>query len=141
AGNLPQYQYNITEKIHSFRGTAIREGIVGRTSAKLPDLSKEISKPSDETASAAKAAPRAPPPAAAQPSAPTPVEIHGLNSAPLQIVQDIVGPLLQPLATAAIVIVFLIFFLLQREDLRDRFIRLAGTRDLQRTTEALDDAG
>jgi predicted PurR-regulated permease PerM len=141
AGNLPQYQYNITEKIHSFRGTAIREGIVGRTSAMLQDLSKEISKPSDETASAAKAAPRAPPPAAAQPSAPTPVEIHGLNSAPLQIVQDIVGPLLQPLATAAIVIVFLIFFLLQREDLRDRFIRLAGTRDLQRTTEALDDAG
>jgi predicted PurR-regulated permease PerM len=140
AGNLPQYQYNITEKIHSFRGTAIREGIVGRTSAMLQDLSKEISKPSDETVSAAKA-PRAPPPAAAQPSAPTPVEIHGLNSAPLQIVQDIVGPLLQPLATAAIVIVFLIFFLLQREDLRDRFIRLAGTRDLQRTTEALDDAG
>jgi predicted PurR-regulated permease PerM len=140
AGNLPQYQYNITEKIHSFRGTAIREGIVGRTSAMLQDLSKEISKPSDETVSAAKV-PRAPPPAAAQPSAPTPVEIHGLNSAPLQIVQDIVGPLLQPLATAAIVIVFLIFFLLQREDLRDRFIRLAGTRDLQRTTEALDDAG
>jgi hypothetical protein len=57
------------------------------------------------------------------------------------MVQDVVGPLLQPLATAAIVIVFLIFFLLQREDLRDRFIRLAGTRDLQRTTEALDDAG
>jgi len=139
AENLPQYQYNITEKIHSFRGTAIREGIVGRTSTMLQDLGKEISKPSDETASAAKV-PLAPPPAAAQPSAPTP-EIRGLNSAPLQIVQDIVGPLLQPLATAAIVIVFLIFFLLQREDLRNRFIRLAGTRDLQRTTEALDDAG
>jgi len=136
AGNLPQYQYNITEKIHSFRGTAIREGIVGRTSTMLQDLGKEISKASDETGSAAKA----PPAAAAQPSAPTPVETHA-NSTPLQVVQDIVGPLLQPLATAAIVIVFLIFFLLQREDLRNRFIRLAGTRDLQRTTEALDDAG
>jgi predicted PurR-regulated permease PerM len=136
AGNLPQYQYNITEKIHSFRGTAIREGIVGRTSTMLQDLSKEISKPSDETPSAAKA-----PAAAAQPSPPTPVETHASNATPLQVVQDIVGPLLQPLATAAIVIVFLIFFLLQREDLRNRFIRLAGTRDLQRTTEALDDAG
>ena len=136
AGNLPQYQYNITEKIHSFRGTAIREGIVGRTSTMLQDLGKEISKASDETGNAAKA----PPATAAQPSAPTPVETHA-NSTPLQVVQDIVGPLLQPLATAAIVIVFLIFFLLQREDLRNRFIRLAGTRDLQRTTEALDDAG
>ena len=137
AGNLPEYEYNVTEKIHSFRGTAIREGIVGRTSTMLQDLSKEISKPSDETASAAKV-PRA---AAAQPPAPTPVETHALNLTPLQVVQGIVGPLLQPLATAAIVIVFLIFFLLQREDLRNRFIRLAGTRDLQRTTEALDDAG
>ena len=34
----------------------------------------------------------------------------------------------------------MIFFLLQRQDLRDRFIRLAGARDLRRTTEALDDA-
>ena len=136
AGNLPEYEYNVTEKIHSFRGTAIREGIVGRTSTMLQDLSKEISKPSDETASAAKV-PRA---AAAQPPAPTPVETHALNLTPLQVVQGIVGPLLQPLATAAIVIVFLIFFLLQREDLRNRFIRLAGTRDLQRTTEAMDDA-
>jgi hypothetical protein len=36
--------------------------------------------------------------------------------------------------------VFVIFFLLQREDLRDRFIRLAGAGDLRRTTIALDDA-
>lgn len=136
AGNLPEYEYNITGKIHSFRGTAIREGIVGRTSTMLQDLNKEISKPSDETASAAKA-PRAAP---AQPSAPPPAETHALNMTPLQVVQGIVGPLLQPLATAAIVIVFLIFFLLQREDLRNRFIRLVGTRDLQRTTEAMDDA-
>src|SRR5208282_3477127 len=39
------------------------------------------------------------------------------------------------------VLVFVIFFLLQRQDLRDRFIRLAGARDLRRTTLALDDAG
>jgi len=33
-----------------------------------------------------------------------------------------------------------IFFLLQRQDLRDRLIRLAGSHDLQRTTEAINDA-
>jgi AI-2E family transporter len=39
-----------------------------------------------------------------------------------------------------IVIVFAIFILLYRQDLRDRFIRLAGSRDLRRTTAAMDDA-
>ena len=59
---------------------------------------------------------------------------------PMQIVRTVVGPLIGPLATAGIVIVFVIFMLLKREDLRDRLIRLAGVRDLPRTTQALDDA-
>jgi predicted PurR-regulated permease PerM len=46
-----------------------------------------------------------------------------------------------PFSTTAIVVIFLIFFLFQREDLRNRFIRLAGSDDLERTTAALDDAG
>ena len=37
--------------------------------------------------------------------------------------------------------IFVIFILLQRQDLRNRFIRLAGSHDMQRTTAALDDAG
>jgi predicted PurR-regulated permease PerM len=45
------------------------------------------------------------------------------------------------LAISALVVMFLIFILLQREDIRDRFLRLAGTADLQRSTAALDDAG
>src|SRR4029077_9889646 len=45
-----------------------------------------------------------------------------------------------PLTTMGIVVIFLIFFLFQREDLRNRFIRLLGTEDLERTTAALDDA-
>jgi hypothetical protein len=40
-----------------------------------------------------------------------------------------------------LVVLFLVFILLQREDIRDRFLRLAGTADLQRSTAALDDAG
>ena len=48
--------------------------------------------------------------------------------------------LLSPLATTALAILFLMFILLQREDIRDRFLRLAGTSDLQRSTAALDDA-
>ena len=43
-------------------------------------------------------------------------------------------------ATLALVLVFVGFILLQKDDLRDRFVRLAGSRDMQRTTVALDEA-
>jgi predicted PurR-regulated permease PerM len=42
--------------------------------------------------------------------------------------------------TSGIVIIFVIFTLLQREDLRNRLIKLAGSHDLQKTTVALNDA-
>ena len=56
------------------------------------------------------------------------------------LIANLVRPLLSPLATSALAILFLLFLLLQREDIRDRFLRLAGTADLQRSTAALDDA-
>ena len=49
-------------------------------------------------------------------------------------------PVLHPLATLAIVFVVAVFILIQRDDLRDRIVRLFGTRDLHRTTLAMDDA-
>jgi hypothetical protein len=58
----------------------------------------------------------------------------------LERLQTVAGTILEPLATAGIVLVFVIFILFQREDLRDRFIRLAGSGDLQRTTSAMNDA-
>ena len=58
----------------------------------------------------------------------------------MEAIANLVRPLLSPLATTALVMLFLLFMLLQREDIRDRFLRLAGTADLQRTTAALDDA-
>ena len=47
---------------------------------------------------------------------------------------------MQPIATAGIVLVFIIFVLLQREDLRDRMIRLFGMSDVHRATAAISDA-
>src|SRR5579863_4536165 len=140
AENLPQYQSNITEKIHSFQGKATKGGLVDRASTMFRDLSNEISETGPghvDTPVTARHTPQESP----QAQTPVPVEIRQPDLAPLQLVQNVVGPLLQPMATAAIVIVFLIFFLLRREDLRNRFIRLAGARDLRRTTAALDDAG
>src|SRR5579872_7523230 len=68
------------------------------------------------------------------------VEVHEPPPGPIQIVQSILSALLPPFATAAIVIIFVVFILLQRRDLRDRFIGLIGSDDLHRTTKALDDA-
>jgi predicted PurR-regulated permease PerM len=139
AEDLPQYQSNITEKIHALRGTAAGSGIVERASEVVKNLKDEITKtePPEQKASSS----RALAPGGAGQQQPVPVEIHQPGPTGLQIIQTIIGPLLQPLATTGMVIIFVIFFLLQREDLRDRFIRLAGARDLQRTTRALDEAG
>jgi predicted PurR-regulated permease PerM len=138
AENLPRYQSTITEKIQSVRSTAAGSGIVGRASSMLKDLSNEITKAPEKPNRIGAKAPAATS-GTSQEQAPVPVEIRQPPLAPIQLVQGVVGPLLAPLATAGIVIIFLLFILLQREDLRDRFIRLAGARDLQRTTRALDD--
>jgi predicted PurR-regulated permease PerM len=139
AENLPQYQSNVAEKIHSLQGSTTGRGIMGRASAMLKRLSDEIArKPPAVTPRAPVAVPSAARPAS-QP-VPIPVEIHQPEPTALQVLQTIIGPLLQPLATTGLVIVFVVFFLLQREDLRDRFIRLAGAHDLQKTTKGLDDA-
>ena len=139
AENLPQYQTNVTSKIHALRGNIAGIGMVGRTTDALKDLSKELTgaaPPADtRRPNTLAAAPRG-----AQRQAPVLVEIQQPGATALQVLQAVVGPLLQPLATAGLVIVFVVFFLLKREDLRDRFIRLAGARDLHRTTRALDDA-
>jgi len=68
-----------------------------------------------------------------------PVVIQDAPPSPAEVIQRVGGPLLEPLADLTIIIIFVIFILLQKEDLRDRFIMLAGGRDLQRTTLALDD--
>ena len=79
-------------------------------------------------------------PGADEPPRPIPVEIHEPPPPPLEALSTFVGPLLQPIATAGIVLVFIVFVLLQREDLRDRMIRLFGLNDVHRATAAISDA-
>src|ERR1700722_18538394 len=71
---------------------------------------------------------------------PLPVELHQPPASLFVIAEQILLPVLSPLATTAIVFIVAIFVLLQQEDLRDRLIRLVGTDDLHRSTGALDDA-
>jgi predicted PurR-regulated permease PerM len=71
---------------------------------------------------------------------PIPVEVHQPAPGAPETLIALLQPLVSPLTTSAVVLIFGIFLLFQREDLRDRFIRLAGSGDIERTTTALDDA-
>jgi predicted PurR-regulated permease PerM len=135
ANNLPSYQSTIRDKIRSLQNSSPGGGIVDRVTTTIQDLGKEISgaeRPQDQAAPAA--GPGVEPPR----REPVTVRLEQPEAKPLQVIQSIVGPLLAPLATAGIVVVFLIFVLLEREDLRDRFIALAGagtcTRAPRRST-------
>jgi len=131
--NLPQYEYTIRSKLRSVQETAAGTGMVERASDLLRDLRSEIKEPPPP--------PPSPGSTAANPE-PQPIPVRILQPAPgpLEVIQSVIGPLINPLATSGLVIVFAIFILLQREDLRDRLIRLMGTRDLHRTTQAITDA-
>ena len=135
---LPDYRYNIEGKIHTLPRVA-GGGAIERFSTMLHQLRNELTRSENQLS------PSAGPPlnaggGSAETAKPLPVEIHQPELTPLEIAESVVGPLLEPLATAGLVVVLVILILLKREDLRDRLLRLAGVGDLHRTTEAMDDA-
>ncbi|HEX2553369.1 MAG TPA: AI-2E family transporter [Microvirga sp.] len=137
AGNLPSYQTTITQKIRTLQSSAPGGGVVDKVTTTIQDLSKEISGP-DKPAAPAPAGSGLGGTTASQ--EPVTVRLERPEARPLDVIRSVVGPLLAPLATAGLVIVFVIFILLEQEDLRDRFIKLAGAGDLQKSTQALNDA-
>ncbi len=136
ASDLPHYQSTLREKIQALRGAASGTGTLERASEVLHDLSNELNRP--------QAGSPAPSPGAATPAPspkPIPVEVQEPNPGALQTLVSLITPLINPLVTTGLVVIFVIFILLQRQDLRNRLVRLAGSHDMQRTTAALDDAG
>jgi predicted PurR-regulated permease PerM len=130
AGNLPSYEHNIRQKVASIKPDT-GSGVLGRAAAVVRDLQREVAE-----------APAGAPPerdTGAGPP-PVPVEIHEPPTSPLDVIRNVAVPLLAPVVTAGLVIVFLIFMLLERENLRDRFIALVGRGQMHVTTEALDEA-
>jgi predicted PurR-regulated permease PerM len=134
--NLPQYQIVIAKKLQAVRSSGFSKGVVEKAADALHGLDSTLGKATNST-------PAAPKEIAATPPSDHPlmqVEVHEPAPGPVEILRSIVTALLPPLATTGIVIIFVVFILLQRRDLRDRFIGLIGSYDLHRTTKALDDA-
>jgi predicted PurR-regulated permease PerM len=125
AAELPQYRSNLLAKARLLRGAL---GQVGEAAEDLERLERELTAQADA---------RSGPPERPAPK----VEVVPSRPGLVKTLRDLVAPVLGPAGTIGLVIVFTVFILLQREDLRDRMIRLSGGRDLSLTTQALDDAG
>lgn len=126
AQNIPTYQMNIIEKIRALREFGAGGGLIDRLTGAAERVGEELQATTQ--------------PAEAPEQKPLPVEIVAHES-PIDILRNIVVPLISPFSTAGLILVVVVFMLLEREHLRDRFIRLAGYGDLHKTTEALQDAG
>lgn len=137
ASDLPRYQFTMREKIKSVRGAAATSGTLERAADVLQDLGKELNRPKDTTTSPTTPLQTLRP---GQEAKPIPVEVRQPPPTALENLAALISPLIRPLTTTGITAIFVIFILLQREDLRNRFIKLAGSHDLQKTTAALDDA-
>lgn len=129
AENIPSYQYNIIEKIRSLRDMGASGGLIERITSAVERVGAELTGAGDTPQPSVKPAP-----------APLPVEVVN-QYGPIEMLNRLIVPLISPFATAGLVVVVVIFMLVEREALRDRFIRLVGYRDLHLTTEALQDAG
>src|SRR4249920_3389133 len=138
ANDLPGYQATLRDKIQSLRGAAAGTGTLERASEVLQNLSSELDKPK---LNGSALGPQSGPGVGRPADRPIPVEVKQPDPGALQTLAALITPLIHPLATTGIVVIFVIFILVQQQDLRNRLVRLAGSQDLQRTTAAMDDAG
>ena len=119
ANDLPRYRVQIMEKIESVRETTSGSWI-GNAVEFFSDL-------------------RSSPDPLQGPSATERIAVK-MDHSPLATVQSIAGTTLHALVNAGLVFVLLFFMLIQREDLRNRLIRLGGHRHATSTTKVFDDA-
>jgi predicted PurR-regulated permease PerM len=128
--HLPDYKANIHNKIAAIRAPG--NGGLEKATATVNDLSRELSAAS-ETAEDKKIGTNA----GKQPIA---VQVASPPRDAAEYVRDVAGPLTGILETSGIVVIFTLFILMKREDLRNRLLRLAGSDQLNVMTEALDEA-
>ncbi len=133
-GQIPTYRLTISDKLTRLTGSFGSDGALSRAMEAIEDLSRQIGGLNKAGAPAGGLAPDG-----SQTRA-IPVIVQD-TSGVLSIAGGVLSPLLHPLATTGLVLIFAVFVLAQREDLRNRFIRLVGTDDLQHTTAVIDDAG
>lgn len=135
AGDVPRYRNTIERKIEG-----LRDSPAGRMTDYVANIGRSMregDKSKEEAPATAPTTQNAPEKPAEKPVL---VEVREHSPTPIELANTLLSPILHPLATIGIIFIVLLFLLMQREDLRDRMIRLAGSSDLHRTTLAMDDA-
>jgi len=159
AGKLDLYKQNIQEKADWVRGVTSNGAIdkamkvIEQTTSKTTTQPTTNPVPAPPDTAAATVKPVGPgefkitaPNPATQPAPPIPVFVtnerpgEGTGTNAFKNVLESISPVIEPAATAGIVVIFAIFILLAREDLRDRVIRLIGQGRINVTTQAMDEA-
>ena len=136
-GQLPSYRNNIHRKIQSLR--VPKDGSLSKAAATVRDLSRELAAASPQDSSSTLDRSLRGKEQNTQPARPIPVQVAEPQSDELDYARAFIGPLVSPFETAGMVMVFTLFMLVKREDLRNRLIRLAGQGRLHVMTEALSD--
>ena len=124
ANELPTYRKNIEQKIADIRGAG-KGGALEKVQKTAEEVKKELEK-KDE-------------PAKVQPK-PREVVVQGEQSSTFWPLPIDIAPMFERVASGGLAIVLVIFMLIQREDLRNRLIRLIGYGHLTLTTKALEEA-
>lgn len=129
AQDVPRYATTVGAKVATIQGFASNQisQVVRRLGQPLAQPAESPARPAAGSESPAE-------------KKPMPVEVHQPDPTAVELAERIIAPIVDPLSTTAIVLIVTIFVLLQREDLRDRMIRLFGSSDLHRTTTAMNDA-
>ncbi|MGI8741882.1 MAG: AI-2E family transporter [Bryobacteraceae bacterium] len=125
AGQLPQYKNNIQRKLTALQGS--QTGMFAKLSASLQQISEALPAPQSAPLSSRK-------------QTVLPVRVVEPPRNLMQYAAELLGPFLKPLETGAIVAIFTVFMLFERESLRNRLLRLVGQKQLSLATKALGDA-
>jgi predicted PurR-regulated permease PerM len=122
ATDLPEHEREIVAKIQSVR-EASKGSWLDSVYATVQDITQKIEEVerSAEKISGAE---------------PVPVKVE---SSSIPWLQSVIDPIFNILLTSGLVIVLVVFMLIQREDLRNRMIRLLGSGNLTTLTRAVDD--
>lgn len=130
ANDLPTYGGNISQKVAAVHAPS---------NSAFSRAEREVERLGDEFGIATSSTPAQSPHGKAIGTSPEhPVQVKEVSHMPGRL--DQLGGVVEPLTTALLSVVFTFFVLLQREDLRNRLIRLSGDRNLTVVTQTMDDA-
>ena len=126
APKMPEYQRNLQARLHAVNEYFI--AALSKATSTAQDMGQDLPQ-----------AKKADGPLGTE-EQPYSVRVLSSPASPLQVLGGTFGRLLEGLGSAGIVIILVVFFMVRREDLRDRFIRLVGTGQATVTTRMLEDA-